>query len=102
MGTVQPSGVVALLCWLEPFSKKRRRGVYARDCEVVDTSELSNCSTAGRTLRYAHDSMRTNCVSKLAMAYERDLGVTHDWYGTLRTCNPVRSYLVTRYTAIVR
>ena len=74
MATVQPSGVVALLCWLESLSEKRRRVVYARDCELGDTSDLSNCSTAGHTLRYAHDSLRTNCVSKLAMAYKRDLG----------------------------
>ena len=32
---------------------------------------------------YAHDSLRMNYVSNLAMAYERDPGVTHDWNGTL-------------------
>ena len=36
------------------------------------------------------------------MAYERDLGVTHDWNSTLRTGNPVRSDLVTQYMAFVR
>ena len=56
----------------------------------------------GCTLRYAHDSLRTNYISKLAMAYERDLGATPDWNGTLRTANPVRSDLVTQYMALVR
>ena len=51
---------------------------------------------------YAHDSLRTNCVSKLAMAYERYLGLTHDLNGTLRTGKPFRSDLVTQYMAFVR
>ena len=50
---------------------------------------------------YAHDSL-TNYVSKLDMAYERDLGVTHDLNGTLRTGKPFRSDLVTQYMAFVR
>ena len=60
---------------------------------------------AGLLLReetYAHDSLRTNYVSKLAMAYERDLGVTHELNGTLRTGKPSRSDLVTQYMAFVR
>ena len=36
------------------------------------------------------------------MAYERDLGVTHDWNSALRTGNPVRSDLVTQYMAFIR
>ena len=51
---------------------------------------------------YAHDCLRTKYVSKLAMAYERDIWVTHDWNGTLRTGNPFRSDLVTQYMAFVR
>ena len=51
---------------------------------------------------YAHDSLRTNYVSKLAMAYERDLGVTRDLNGTLRTGKPLRSELVTQYMVFVR
>ena len=51
---------------------------------------------------YAHDSLRTNYVSKLDMAYERDLRVTHDLNGTLRTSKPFRSDLVTQYMAFVR
>ena len=78
--------------------------VHARDCEAVGTSELSNRLTTeeGCTLRCAHDSLRTNYVSKLAMAYKRDLGVTHDWNSALRTGNPVRSDLVTQYMAFIR
>ena len=68
------------------------------------TSELSNCSTTEErcTLRYAHDSLRTNYVSKLAIAYERDLGVIHGWNRALRTGNPVRSDLVTQFMAFIR
>ena len=103
MVTAQPNDVVVFLCWLDSCSEKRLTAIYLRDCEAVGTSELSNCSTTeeGYTLRYAHDSLRTNYVSKFAVAYERDLGVTHDWNGSLRTCNPVRSDLVTRYMAFV-
>ena len=78
MVPAQPSNVIAFLCWADPCSGKRRTAVHARDCEAVGKSEMSNCSTAeGRcTLRYAHDSLRMNYVYKLAMAYDRDLGVT--------------------------
>ena len=98
---VLPNDVVTFLCWLHSCSEKRRTAVHARDCEAVGTSELSNCSTTdkGFTLRYAHDSLRTNYVPKLAMVYERDLGVTHHWNSTLRTGNPVRSDLVTQCMA---
>ena len=97
MVTAQPNVVIAFLCWLDSCSEKRRTAVDAKDCEAVGTSKLANCSTTekGCILRYAHDSLRTNYVSKLAMAYERDLRVTHDWNGTPRTCNPVRGDLVT-------
>ena len=70
--------------------------VHARDCKAVGTSELSNCSTEGEGY------LMTDYVSKLAMEYERDLGVKHDWNGTLRTVNPVKSDLVTQYMAFVR
>ena len=36
------------------------------------------------------------------MAYERDMGITHDWKSALRTGNPVRSDLVTQYMAFIR
>ena len=70
MVMAQPNDVVAFLCWLDSCSEKRRKAVHARDCEAVGTTELSNCSTTeeGCTLRYAHDSLRTNYVSKLDMA----------------------------------
>ena len=51
---------------------------------------------------YAHESLRTNYVSKLAMAYERDLRVTHDLNGTLKTGRPFRSDFVTQYMAFLR
>ena len=104
MGMAQPNDVVTFLCWLDSCSEKRRTAVHARDCEAVGTSELSNCSTTeeGCTLRDAHDSLRTDYVSKLTMAYERDMGITHDWNSALRTGNPVRSDLVTQYMAFIR
>ena len=104
MGMAQPNDVVTFLCWLDSCSEKRRTAVHARDCEAVGTcAELLNCSTTeeGCTLRHAHDSLRTNYVSKLAMAYERDLGVTHDCNSALRTGSPVRSDLVTQYMAFI-
>ena len=79
--------------------------VHARDCEVVGTSELSNYSAVegGCTLRYEHNSLRTNYVSKLTMTYKRDLRVTNDWNSTLRMGNLVRYDLVTtQYTAFLR
>ena len=104
MVTAQPNDVVAFLCWLDSCSEKRRTAVHARDCEAVGTLELLNCSTTeeGCTLRYAYDFLRTNYLSKLAMAHKRDLGVTHNWNGTLKAGNPVRSDLVTQYMAFVR
>ena len=104
MVMAQPNGVVTFLCGLDSCSEKRRTAVHARDCEALGTSELSNRSTTeeGCTLRYAHDSLRTNYVSKLAMAYERDLVITHNWNSALGTGNPVRSDLVTQYMAFIR
>ena len=104
MVMAQPNDIVTFLCWLDSCSEKRRTAVHARDCEAVGTSEMSNCSTTeeGCTLRYAHDSLRTNYVSKLDMACERDLGVTHDWNSVMRTGNPVRSDLVTQCMAFIR
>ena len=104
MVMAQPNHVVTFLCWLDSCSEKRRTSVHARDCEAVGTSELSNYSTTeeGCILRYAHDSLKTNYVSKLAMAYERDLGVTHDWNSALRTGNPVISDLATQCAAFIR
>ena len=104
MVMAQLNDVGTFLCWLDSCSGKRRTAVHARDCEAVGTSELSNRSMTeeGCTLRYAHDSFRTNYASKLAMAYERDLGVTHDWNCALRTGNPIRSDLVTQHIAFMR
>ena len=82
----------------ETYSSPRqglRSGRYIRTVNCSATEE-------GCTLRYAHDSLRTNYVSKLAMAYERDLGVTQDWNSALRTGNAVRSDLVTQYMAFIR
>ena len=77
---------------------------HTRDCEAVSTFELLNCPTAegGCTLRYAHDSLRTNYISKLTVAYQRDLGVTHDRNSTHRTGNSIRSDVDTQYMTFVR
>ena len=104
MATAKPSGVVAFLFRRDSCSEKIHTVVHARDCGAVGTLELSNCSTAegGCTLRYAHASVRTNYVFKLAMAYERNLGAIHNWNGTPRTGNSVRSDLITQYMTFVR
>ena len=99
MATVQPSDIVQFLCWLDSCSNRRRTVVQAMHCTQVGTAELSGCSTQPGECakRYAHDSLRTNYVSKLAVAYERDLGITTDWSDALRIGNPIRSDLVAQY-----
>ena len=70
----------------------------------VPAVELSGCSTQPGecATRYAHGSLRTNYVSKLGVAYERDLGIITDWSDALRIGNPVRSDLVTQYMTFTR
>ena len=93
--------MVEYACWLDSCGKRRRTIVHARDCAAVGTSDLSGCSTkrgeCGK--RYAHDSLRSNHMSKLGMVFEKELGVTTDWSNALRTGNPVRSDPVTQYMA---
>ena len=50
----------------------------------------------------AHDSLRINYVSKLAVVYEKDLGMTTVWNEVSRTGNPFKSDLVTKYMAFTR
>ena len=105
MATVQPRDIVQCLCWLDFCSNRRRTVVHAMYCTQVGTAELSaGCSTQpGECAKqYAHDSLRTNYVSKLAVAYERDLGITTDWSDALRIGNPIRSDLVTQYMTFTR
>ena len=68
-------------------------------CTQVGNAGLFGCSIqpGERAKRYAHDSLRTNSVSKLAVAYEHDLGIITDWSDALRIGNPTRSNLVTQY-----
>ena len=93
MATVQPRDIVQFLCWLGSCSNRRRTVVHAMHCTRVGTAELSGCLTQPGECakRYAHDSLRKNYVSKLAVAYERDLGITTDWNDALRIGNPIRS-----------
>ena len=90
MATAQPRNIVQFLCWLDSCSNRRRTGVHAMHCTQVGTAELSGCSTQpGKCAK--------RYVSKLAVAYERDLGITTDWSDALRIGNPIRSDLVTQY-----
>ena len=75
--------------------------VHGRHCSAVGTKDLTACSTEPGecNLRYAHDSLRSNHVSKLGMVFEKELGVVDSWSSTLRIGNPVRSDLVTQYMA---
>lgn len=100
----QPLDINAFLCWLDACEKYRRTVVYAMRCEAVGTTSLTSCSTKPRScsLRYAHESLRTNYVSRLSIFYERDLGILSAWKDTLRTGNPVRSDLDSQYMALTR
>ena len=104
MTTAQPRDIVQLLCWWDFCSNERRTVVHAMHCRQVGTAELSGCSTQPGECakRYAHDSLRTNYVAKLAVAYESDLGITTDWSDALRIGNPIRSDLVTQYMTFTR
>lgn len=70
-------------------------------CEAVRTYTLLNsCEQRGLCgKRFAHESLRTHYVSKLAVAYERDLGVAPAWCDQPRVGNPVRSDIVNQYKA---
>ena len=85
-------------------SNGRRTVVHAMHCTQVGTAELFGCSTRSGECakRYAHDPLRTNYLSKLAVAYERDLGITIDWGDALRIGNPIRRDLVTHYMTLTR
>ena len=104
MATAQPRDIVQFLCWLDSCSNRRRTVVHAMHCTQVGTADLAGCSTQPGECakRYAHDSLRINYVSKLAVAYERDLGITTDWSDALRIGNPIRSDLVTQYMTFTR
>lgn len=97
----QPKDVVEFLCWLDSCGSRRRTVVHARHCAAVGTKDLNACSTEAGVcnLRYAFDSLRSNHVSKLAMVFEKELGVMSAWSSTLRIGNPVRSDLVAQYMA---
>ena len=70
MATAQSRNIVRLLYWLDSCSNRRRTVVHAMHCTQVGTAELSGCSTQSGegAKRYAYDSLRTNYVSKLAVA----------------------------------
>ena len=100
MQEARPEDVLQYLCWLDTCGPLRRTIVHSLHCEAVGTSILLGCSTEGEChRRYAHESMRTNHVSKVAMVYEKELGITFDWNNVHSTGNPGRSDLVTQYMA---
>ena len=102
--TAQPSDIFEILCWLDFCGPRRRTPVHALHCTAVGTSTLGSCSTmAGDcALRYAHEFLRANYVSKLSVFYERDLGIVSDLRDNVGTGNPERSALVTSYMAFSR
>ena len=69
MATAQPRDIIQFLCWLDSCSNRRRTVVHTSHCTQVVTAELSGCSTQPGECakRYAHDSLRTSYVSKLAV-----------------------------------
>ena len=98
MAQEQPKDVVEFLCCLHPCGKSRRTIVHGMHCTAVGTENLSACSTeeGTRAKRFAHDSLRSNHLPKLAVAYEQELGTATDWCDHLRVGIPVRNDLVTR------
>ena len=76
----QPKDALDFLCWMDSSGKGRRTPVHSRSCAAVGKSDFTLCSTEPGEceLRYAHDSLRTNYVSKLAVVYKRYLGMTMD------------------------
>ena len=97
----QPKDVVEYLCWLDSCGTRRRTAVHAHHCSAVGTKDLTACSTKPGecNLRYVHDSLRSNHVSKVGMVFKKELGVVDSWSSTLRIGNPVRSDLATQYMA---
>ena len=104
MAAAQPTDILEFLCWLDSCGERRRTIVHDVHCESVGTETFTEaCKARGLCgKRFAHDSLRTNYVSKLAVAYERDLGVAPAWCDQLRVGNPVRSDIVTQYMAFSR
>lgn len=105
MAAAQPTDVLHFLCWLDSCGERRRTVVHGVDCEAVGTDTLTDACGArgGCDKRFAHESLRKNYASKLAVAYEReDLGVAPAWCDQLRVDNPVRSDMVTQYMAFTR
>ena len=75
----QPQAAVQCFCWRDTSGLRRRAVVHARDCEAVGTSNLSSCSassTGESAIRNAHESLRTNHLSKRPGVFEKELGVT--------------------------
>ena len=88
--TAQPSDIVELLCWLDACGPRRRTPVHALRYSAVGTLTLDTCSTkAGDcALRYAHESLRANYVSKISVFYERNLRIVSDWSDNLVRITP--------------
>ena len=104
MATAQPRDIVQCVYWLDSCSNRRRTVVHTMHCTQVGTAELSGCLTRSEECakRYPHDSLRTNYVYKLAVACERDLGITTDWSHALRIGNSIRRDLDTHYITFTR
>ena len=92
------------LCWFDSCSNRRRKVIHAMHCTQVGTEELSGCSTqTGECAKwYAHNSLRASYVYTLAVAYERDVGITTDWSNVLRIGNQIKSDLITQYMTFTR
>ena len=90
-----------LLAGLVRGEKTHKQLVHNVDCDAAGTDILTGacCRAKGSCeKRLAHDSLRTKYASKLAVAYERDLGAAPAaWCDQRRVGNPVRSEIVTQY-----
>lgn len=63
-----------------------------------------DCSTSHESyaLRYAYDSLRSGYYSKLAIAFETEVGMVSNWNAPLRIRNPVRSDGIAQYMAYTK
>ena len=90
--------LAGLLQQQETHSSTRHALYTGRNCGT-----LRVLNSTWRMRKAVHTRfLRTNYVSKLAVAYERDLGTTTDWSDALRIGNPIRRDLVPQYMTFTR
>ena len=104
MAMAQSRDIVQLLCWLDSCSSRRRTVVThhvlytGRNCGTLRLLNPTWRMRKAISTRF----LRTNYVSKLAVAYERGFGITTGWNDPHRIGTPIKSDLVTQYMTFTR